>query len=386
VERNGSLVFLAKSVRTFSYGSLGVLFPVYLTQIGFGPLELGIAVTLTLLSSAALTYAISRPSENHGPRKVLIALACMAIISALLFIFFHNPWIVVLAAMIGNLAVGTGETGPFLSLEQVVLARVSSRECLSGVMSFYNLAGYVAAALGAALVSYRASTPLVLFGIFFAGGIVQAVSYFAMKPETGVPLPRHEADSIPSRPLIRRLAALFALDSFAGGFVIQSLVVYWFHSRFGLDLAALGWISFGTQILSGSSFLLATPLAQRFGLVPTMVFSHLISNLLLIAVALSPTAGWAVSFLLARHLSSQMDVPTRQTFLMLAIEDHEREGAAVLTNMSRTLAQSVSPALTGWIMQSVSLSAPFVLGGGLKIVYDLMLYATARNIEEKRAS
>lgn len=383
MELNGWLVFLAKSVRTFSYGSLGVLFPVYLTQLGFESLELGIAVTMTLLSSAALTYAIARPSENHGPRKVLIALACLAVISAILFIFFHNPWIVVLAAMIGNLAVGTGETGPFLSLEQVVLARVSSRERLSSVMSFYNLAGYVAAALGAVLVSYRAVSPLVLFSVFLAGGIVQVVSYFAMKPESGVPLPRHQASDMPSRQLIRRLAALFALDAFAGGFVIQSLVVYWFHSRFGLDLATLGWISFGTQVLSGLSFLLATPLARRFGLVPTMVFSHLISNLLLIAVALATTSGWAVSFLLARHLLSQMDVPTRQTFLMLVVEDQEREGAAVLTNMSRTLAQSVSPALTGWIMQAVSLSAPFVLGGGLKIAYDLMLYATVRNVRQK---
>jgi MFS family permease len=183
--------------------------------------------------------------------------------------------------------------------------------------------------------------------------------------------------------LVRQLASLFALDSFAGGFVIQSLVVYWFHSRFGLDLAVLGWISFGTQVLSGLSLLLATPLARRFGLVPTMVFSHLISNLLLIAVAFAPTAGWAVSFLFARHLLSQIDVPTRQTFLMLTVEDHEREAAAVLTNTSRTLAQSVSPALTGWIMQAVSLSAPFVLGGGLKIIYDLMLYATARHVRQK---
>jgi MFS family permease len=173
---------------------------------------------------------------------------------------------------------------------------------------------------------------------------------------------------------------LFALDSLAGGFVLQSLVAYWLHTRFGLALAALGWIFAGAQLLSGLSFLLAGRLAPRLGLVNTMVFSHLISNVLLIAMAFAPDATAAVGLLLARHLLSQMDVPTRQTFLMLAVEDHEREGAASLTNTSRTIAQAASPALTGWIMQAVSLSAPFVLGGGLKIVYDLLLYATIRKV------
>ncbi len=381
--RNGRLVFFAKSVRTFSYGSLGVLFPIYLTQLGVGPRGLGIAITLTLLSSAGLTYAIARPSARHGPRPLLIVLAGLGVTSALLFMFFRTSWIVVLAAMIGNLAVGTGETGPFLSLEQVILARTTSRDRLGSVMSFYSVVGYVAAALGAALVSHNAITPLVLFGISLVSSIVQIVSYVMMEPESRTPLPEHHAGGLPSRPLIRRLAALFALDSFAGGFVIQSLVLYWFHAHFGLDLVTLGWIAFGTQGLSGVSLLLAPPLARRFGLVPTMVVSHLVSNVFLIALALAPTAGVAVSLLFARHLLSQIDVPTRQTFLMLAVEDHEREGAATFTNMSRTLAQSISPALTGWVMLGLSVSAPFVLGGGLKIAYDVMLYAAIRNVRHR---
>ncbi len=287
---------------------------------------------------------------------------------------------VVLAAMIGNVAVGTGETGPFLSLEQVILARTTSKERLGSVMSFYNVMGYVAAAIGAALVSHSAMTAQVIFGVFLVGGIVQIVSYAVMEPGSSAPLPEHRASGMPSRPLIRQLAALFALDSFAGGFVIQSLVLYWFHSHFGLGLASLGWIAFGTQGLSGVSLLLAPPLARRFGLVPTMVCSHLVSNCFLIALALAPNVAMAVSLLLARHLLSQIDVPTRQTFLMLAVEDHEREAAAVVTNTSRTLAQAISPALTGWVMQVISLSAPFVVGGGLKIVYDVMLYAAVRNV------
>jgi hypothetical protein len=285
--------------------------------------------------------------------------------------------------MIGNLAVGTGETGPFLSLEQVVVTRAAPRERLTTVLSFYNLAGYGAAGLGAAAVGKAAASPALLFTAFLASGLVQLGAYALMRPDPQRHARSAGAARAPSRPLIRRIAALFALDSFAGGFVLQSLITYWFYTRFGVGLAALGWIFFAAQLLSGLSLLLAARLAPRLGLVNTMVFSHLLSNLLLIGVALAPTAALAVAFLLARHLLSQMDVPTRQSFLMLAVEDHEREAAASLTNMSRTLAQSVSPTIAGWVMQGLSLGLPILVGGGLKIVYDLMLYATIRNVQTR---
>jgi MFS family permease len=380
--RDARLIFLAKSIRTFCYGSLGVLVPVHLARLGFDAWELGLAVTLTLLSSAALTFAVQRPAQRWGPRAALVALAALSVIAAALFLLTRDPWLVVLAAMLGNLAVGTGETGPFQALEQVVVTRASARDALTRTLSLYNLTGYVASAFGAALVT-RLDSPTALFAIFLGGAFVQVLAYARMRPWAPPPPAAPGRAAAPSRPLVRRIAALFALDSLAGGFVIQSLVTYWFYMRFGMDLAQLGWIFFGTQILSGLSLLLAARLAPRLGLVNTMVFSHLISNVLLIALALAPTAGAAVVLLLARHLLSQMDLPTRQTFLMLAVEDHEREHAATLTNTSRTLAQSVSPTLTGWIMQGLSLSAPFVLGGGLKIVYDLLLYITIRNVRTR---
>jgi len=382
VERNARLVLGAKATRTFCYGFLGVLLPVHLAGLGMDARGIGAALTLTLLASAAMTYAVRRPAERWGPRVALAAQSGCIVAAAALFLSTHQPWLVVLAAMLGNLAVGTGETGPFLTLEQVVITRTAARERLTAVLSLYNLAGYVAAGLGAAAIGWTHAAPQSLFAVFLLSGVAQVIMYLALTPAPAR-VAAGARPAGPSRPLVRRLAALFALDSFAGGFIAQSLIAYYLYTHFGLDLATLGWVFFGVQILSGLSLLIAARAAPMLGLVNTMVFSHLISNGLLIGIALAPTAAVAVALLLARHLLSQMDVPTRQTFLMLAVEDHERERAASLTNTSRTFAQAVSPALTGWLMQGLSLAAPFFLGGGLKIVYDLMLYATIRNVRTR---
>jgi hypothetical protein len=279
--------------------------------------------------------------------------------------------------MLGNVAVGAGETGPFLSIEQVVLARVVAPGRRTSVLSLYNLLGYAAAALGAAAVA--AGSPRSLFAVFVAGALVQALAYALLGP--AAPAPRAAGPAPPATPMVRRIAALFALDSFAGGFVVQSLIAYFLHVRFGLELEALGQIFFGAQLVTAASLLLAPHLARRFGLLPTMVGTHLVSNVFLIAIAFAPGAWLAVVLLYARQLLSQIDVPTRQAWLMSIVPDHDREAAATTTTLWRTAAQAVSPTGTGWIMQSISLSTPFVLGGALKIIYDLALYRMCRHLK-----
>jgi len=220
-----------------------------------------------------------------------------------------------------------------------------------------------------------------LFVVFLAGTVLQALAYHGLPDAATAPSRARAGGPLVSASLIRRLAALFALDSFAGGFVLQSLVAYFLHTRFAVDAATLGVAFAVAQVLTAISLLLAVPLANRFGLLPTMVVSHLVSNVAVIAMAAAPTAAVAIGLLWTRYLLSQMDVPTRQAYVMAVVEDREREAAASVTNLSRTLAQAVSPAVTGWVMQAVALGAPFVLGGGLKIVYDLLLYATFKDVK-----
>jgi MFS family permease len=372
------LIFAAKTVRTFCYGFLGIVLPVYLADLGMGAAGVGAAITLTLVASAGLTWAVRRPAERYGARVALLGLAALTALAAGLLLWTRSPWLVVAAAMLGNVAVGGGETGPFLTVEQVIIARSVRSARRTTILSLYNLLGYGAAALGAAAAGV-ADDYRQLFVVFLAGAVLQVFAYWRLP---AAPLDRaRRRGPVTSTSLIRRLAALFALDSFAGGFVLQSLVAYFLHARFGFSVADLGFTFLVAQLLTAASLLLAAPLATRFGLLPTMVVSHLISNIVLIAIAAAPTATVAVLLLYVRQLLSQMDVPTRQAYVMAVVLDHEREAAASTTNLARTMAQAVSPALTGWIMQSVAMGAPFVLGGGLKIVYDLLLYVMFRHVK-----
>jgi MFS family permease len=369
-------IFVAKVVRTLCYGYLGILLPLYLADLGLSASGIGAAVTMTLIGSAILTWLVRAPAERLGARAALLGLAGLTGIAAVMLLVSGNPYVVILAAMLGNIAVGTGETGPFLSIEQVVIARAVQARGRTAVLSVYNLLGYGAAALGAAAVSL--GTPRTLFAGFLGAAIVQLAAYALLGRVT---VARSGPREIPSStPLIRRLAGLFALDSFAGGFVLQSLVAYFLHTRFELSLDALGRVFFAAQILTAASLLLAPRLARAWGLLPTMVVTHLVSNVFLIGIAFAPIAWLAIALLLANRLLSQIDVPTRQAYVMAVVPDREREAAATTTTLWRTSAQAITPLLTGWVMQALTLSTPFLLGGGLKIVYDVLLYRTFKDV------
>ena len=372
-------IFLAKALRTFCYGYLAIVLPLHLVALGLGAGAIGLAVAGTLGASALVTFLVGRPAERLGNRAVLVGLAGLVLVAGALLATARTPALVVLAAMLGNVALSGGDGGPFMAIEQVLVSRAVRREGLTLRLSLYFLVGLVASALGALVV---AAVPAdggygLLFWLFALSGGLQALLY-ARLPEPAARPPAAGPRHLPSRGFIYRIAALFALDSFAGGFVLQSLLAYWLHVRFALTPAEIGAAFFAQQILAACSLLIAARTSRWLGLVNTMVFSHLVSNVLLIAIGFAPTPGLAVGLLLARALLSQMDIPTRQTFLMLVVQDDEREAAATVTNAGRTVAQAVSPALTGYVMQAVSLSAPFVLGGVLKIVYDLLLYDTCR--------
>jgi MFS family permease len=374
--RDVALVLVAKGIRTFCYGYLGILLPLYLADLGLSAAGVGAFVTLTLAGSAGLTWLTRAAAERLGARGSLLLLAVLSIGAAGILLVAREPWIIVLASMLGNVAVGTGETGPFLSIEQVVIARAVEPERRTGMLSLYNLLGYGAAAAGAATVA--AAGPRTLFTGFLAAGLVQALAYAGLGRVT---LTARPAGGAAATPVIRRIAALFALDSFAGGFVLQSLVAYFLHARFDLGLEALGRIFFVAQMLTAASLLLAPRLARSFGLLPTMVVTHLVSNVFLIGIAAAPSAAIATALLYARQLLSQIDVPTRQAWVMTIVRDDEREVAATTTTLWRTSAQAVTPLVTGWIMQSLALSSPFVLGGGLKIVYDLLLWKAFKDLK-----
>lgn len=383
MEGDAGRLLAAKAARTLAYGALGVLLPVHLADLGLGPRGIGLSLTSILAANAVCTLSVRRLARRFGLRRVLLGLSTASGAGAALFLAADRPWQAVAAAISANVAVGAGETGPFLTIEHVCLARATARERLGAVMSVYNFTGYAAAAAGAltvgrALVGMHGAAMLLL-----ASAALQAWLYAGLAGGDAA-TPAHARGG--SGALIARLAALFSLDSFAGGFVVQALVLYWLRERFGLDLGELGRVAFWTQLCSGLSFLAAPALSRRWGLVNTMVFSHLASNVLLIGVGLAPTPALAVGFLLARHLLSQIDVPTRQTFLMLAVGDEEREHAAAVTNASRTIAQCVSPALAGSALAALPPLAPFVIGGGLKIVYDLLLFAAIRRLEPRQTS
>ncbi len=399
MQRDVVLLFSARSIRLFAYGALSVVLALYLHEAGMAEAVIGLLFTLTLAGDAGVSFWITTTADRIGRKKMLILGAWLMVMAGVVFSLTNNPSLLILAAIVGVISPSGNEIGPFLSLEQAALSQLLPSEKRTKAFAWYNLAGSLSTAAGALaggflsqrlrhagfseLESYRA----VILG--YAGcGLVLVLFFLLLSPavEAAVSVPSRERlfGLHKSRGIVLKLSGLFALDAFAGGFVIQSMMAYWFHTKFGIDAGILGSIFFGANILAGASALLAVQISRRIGLIRTMVFTHIPSNVLLCLVPLMPTLLLAIVVLLLRFSISQMDVPTRQSYTMAVVASDERAAASGITTIARSIGASISPALAGILMASpVLLSAPFLVAGGLKILYDLLLYKGFRKTDMK---
>jgi len=398
--RDGRLLFITRSLRLFAYGALAVILVVYLTSLGLSALQTGLLLTLILVGDTAVSLYLTTRADRLGRRRMLIIGAMLMVAAGLTFAWTRNFLLLIVAGTIGVISPSGNEVGPFLSIEQAALAQVVSPAARTTVFAWYTLAGSFATAAGslcggvlAHVLQGSALVPLanyrVVVLLYAALGAVLAVLFTRLSPAAEVLSPGVTSTRFgigQSRDVVLRLSGLFALDSFAGGFVVQSFAAYWFYLRFGVNPATLGVIFFWANLFAGVSALLATRLAARFGLVKTMVFTHLPSNILLILVPLMPTLPLAILVLLARFSISQMDVPTRQSYVMAVVRPEERSAAAGITGVARTTGAAIAPVFAGWLFARPSLiSVPFFIAGTLKVVYDLLLYrgfASARPPDE----
>jgi MFS family permease len=401
---DGRLLFASRVTRMFAYGLVSVVLVLYLVQVGLGEREVGLLLSLTLVGDAAVSLWITTNADRIGRRRMLLAGSGLLVAAGLVFATSGSIILLTLAAVIGTISPSGNEVGPCQSIEQAALPQTAPNEYRTSVFAWYNLAGYVATAAGALiggtaaqamqmagwspLDSYRAI--VVVYGLL---GLVLAVLFAQLSLDVEA---AHRTGSSPSSPsasrggrlglhrsrgIVMRLAGLFVVDSFAGGLVVQSLIAYWFHLRFGVEPGVLGVIFFGANLFAGFSALAAARVAGRIGLVNTMVFTHLPSNVFLILVPLMPTLPLAIAMLLARFSISQMDVPTRQSYITAVVDPDERSAALGVTTIARTAASSLAPAITGVLLSASLLSVPFLVAGLMKIAYDLALWRSFRALK-----
>jgi MFS family permease len=374
------LILTARIVRAIAYGLFSVAFALFLSQRGLTAVWIGLVLTLALLAGAAFSFATGYLVRRFGRSATLIAAAALMTLAAAILGLGGGIALTIIAVSLGTFSAGGQEVGPFGPIEQHLVAESSSQRLATRTFAIYNLAGSVAAACGALLAGFVALT--LAPWLYAASGAALVVLYalLATRPELAAQ-PRGDAEAgttphpVRSSGVAEKLTILFGIDALAGGFVVQSFLAYWLHVRFGVDQNILGPLFFATNLLSGVSFLVAAKVANRIGLLRTMVFTHLPSNVLLALVPFMPSMAWAAVVLLARFALSQMDVPTRQAFTMYAVRPEERARAAGLTNAVRPAAAALAPVLSGLALQTAAVGLPFFLAGGLKIVYDLAMLA-----------
>ncbi|MCC7016381.1 MAG: MFS transporter, partial [Rhodospirillales bacterium] len=377
--------------RDFGDGFVAVLLPVYLTALGFSPVQVGMIATAALLGSALLTLGIGLLGATHDHRRLLLAAASLMVATGVAFAIVHDYAVLLVVAFAGTVNPSSGSVSVFVPLEHAVLTREVADAERTRTFARYSLVGALAGAVGA----LAAATPDVLapagfdplagikgmFVVYALLGLVGGLIYARIPPRPPARDPGAPAALGPSRHIVYKLAALFSLDAVAGGFVVQSLLALWLFERFDMTLSAASLFFFWSGVLAAFSFPVAAWLSRRIGLVRTMVFTHIPSNICLVLAAFAPTLPVALALLLIRAALSQMDVPTRSSYVMAVVTAPERAAAASLTSVPRSLASAASPALAGALFAASFQGWPLAICGGLKIVYDLLLLIEFRHLK-----
>lgn len=393
LSRDGKKLLVTRALRTFGYGYLAVVLAIYLEALGVDAFMIGVILASAIAGSAAMTILWSLLADRIGRRRTAVVMAGLMAVGGLLFALTDNVVLLLIGAFTGTISATSSEVGVFNTIEQAILPQTTSSPRRTWLFSLYNMianfagaagalfAGSVAVFAGFGLTGADAYRPL--FIIYAAIGLINLALFASLSHRVEVVQLHADRKFIGvhrSKGTVAKLSLLFGLDAFAGGFVVHALVAYWFSVRWDMSPELLGLIFFWVGVLSGLSLLAAGWLAERIGLLNTMVFTHLPSNVLLILVPLAPTAWLAVFFFLARMSVSQMDVPTRQSYTMAVVDDDERTATAGITNVARSAASAISPAITGFAFSVAALGAPFFIAGGLKIAYDLLIYGAFRNV------
>lgn len=394
------ILFATRITRLFAYGFLSVVLALYLIEAGLSARQIGLLLALTLAGDAAISLWLTTRADRIGRRRMLTVGAILMLLAGVAFLLTRNPILLTVAAIVGVISPSGNEIGPFLSIEQASLTQLVAEGNRTRLFAWYNLAGSFATATGALAGGWLAQvlqshgwTKLAAFQFVLAGyalaGVALAVGFLTLSAAVEVaPTPAAQRRMLglhKSRAVVFKLSALFALDAFAGGLIVQSMFALWLHVRFGVETGVIGSIFFGANILAGISALLAANIAARFGLINTMVFTHIPSNILLILVPLMPSLPLAIGVILLRFSISQMDVPTRQSYTMAVVEPDERSAAAGVTGIARSIGAALSPSITGYLLGVPALYAvPFFISGGLKIIYDLALWREFRSVKPRQ--
>jgi MFS family permease len=390
-------LLLTRGIRGLADGVVSVALATYLTHLGFSAFEVGAIITGTLLGSAAVTLGVGLLVYRWSRRRLLLGASLLMVLTGAGFAGLTDFWPLMLVAVAGTLNPTAGDVSVFLPTEQAALAQTVGGPARTMVFAWYNLVGSLTGAAGALLTGLPAvaavhlGMPLVkaergVFALYAACAVIAAVVYTGLSPALEVhPAKRGHTPLAESRRIVLRLATLFSVDSFGGGFVVQSLLVLWLYRRFHLDQRTTAAVFFVAGTLSAFSQVLSPWVASRIGLIRTMVYTHLPANLFLVLAGLAPTAPLAIACLLLRMAVSQMDVPARQAFVMAVVPPEERAAAASVTNVPRSLAAGLAPLMAGALLEKTSFGWPLVIGGTLKAAYDLALLLQFRKVAVREA-